>query len=138
MRIASSPTLRIAAGLLLAVPLSVVGYQVVRRLNSHGPVAQLERAAGSSCLHHHLRTAALDIERAKTSPALSGRQDDAASGPIYAASNSSISIASRDRIIDLPIAPDFAWCKPTLGWRPVDSLKPKRSGRLRKPKLIKS
>jgi hypothetical protein len=44
MRIASSPTHRIAAGLLLAALLSVVGYQVVRRLNSHGPEALLKRA----------------------------------------------------------------------------------------------
>ena len=40
------PTLRIAAGLLLAVLLRVVGYQVVRRLNSHGPEALLKRADG--------------------------------------------------------------------------------------------
>ena len=46
VRIASSPNARIAAGLLLAVLLSVVGYQVVRRLNSHGPEALLERADG--------------------------------------------------------------------------------------------
>jgi len=44
MRIASSPTHRIAAGLLLAVLLSVVGYQVVRRLHSHGPEELLKRA----------------------------------------------------------------------------------------------
>ena len=51
MRIASSPTLRIAAGLLLAVLLSVVGYQVVRRLNSHGPEALLTRADDLSWLN---------------------------------------------------------------------------------------
>ncbi len=51
MRIASSPTLRIAAGLLLAVLLSVVGYQVVRRLNSHGPQALLKRADDLSWLN---------------------------------------------------------------------------------------
>jgi hypothetical protein len=51
MRIASSPTLRIAAGLLLAVLLSVVGYQVVRRLNSHGPEALLKRADDLSWLN---------------------------------------------------------------------------------------
>ena len=44
MRIASSPTLRIAAGLLFAALLSVVGYQVFRRWISHGPEALLERA----------------------------------------------------------------------------------------------
>lgn len=51
MRIASSPTLRIATGSLLAVLLSVVGYQVVRRLNSHGPEALLERADEMSWLN---------------------------------------------------------------------------------------
>lgn len=46
MRIASSPNARIDAGLLLAVLLSVVGYQVVRRLKAHGPEALLKRADG--------------------------------------------------------------------------------------------
>ena len=50
MRIASSPTLRIASGLLLAVLLSVVGYQVARWLHSHGPEALLKRADGVSWL----------------------------------------------------------------------------------------
>ena len=44
MRNAVSPTRRIAAGLLLAILLSVVGYQVLRRLNSHAPDALLKRA----------------------------------------------------------------------------------------------
>ena len=44
MRIASSPTLRIAAGLLPATLLSIVGYQVIRRWISHGPEVLLERA----------------------------------------------------------------------------------------------
>jgi hypothetical protein len=52
MRIASSSTHRIAAGLLLAVLLSVVGYQVVRRLNSQGPVALLKRAGDLSWLNN--------------------------------------------------------------------------------------
>ena len=51
MRIVSSPNLRIAAGLLLAVLLSVVGYEVVRRLNSHGPEALLKRADDLSWLN---------------------------------------------------------------------------------------
>ncbi len=51
MRIASSPTLRIAAGLLLAVLLSVVGYQVVRRLSSHGREALLKQADDLSWLN---------------------------------------------------------------------------------------
>ena len=44
MRIASSPTLRIAAGLLLAALLSIVGYKVFRRSISHGPEVLLEQA----------------------------------------------------------------------------------------------
>ena len=51
MRLPTSPTLRIAAGLLLAVLLSVVGYQVVRRLNSHGPETLLKRADDLSWLN---------------------------------------------------------------------------------------
>jgi hypothetical protein len=50
MRIASSPILRIAAGLLLAALLSIVGYQVFRRWISHGPEALLERADDLSWL----------------------------------------------------------------------------------------
>jgi hypothetical protein len=51
MRIASSPTLRIAAGLLLAALLSIVGYKVFRRLISHGPEALLERGDEMSWLN---------------------------------------------------------------------------------------
>ena len=53
MRIASSPTLRIAAGLLLAALLSMVGYQVFRRWISHGPEVLLERA--DAVLWHKIR-----------------------------------------------------------------------------------
>ncbi len=42
---------RIAAGLLLAVLLSVVGYQDVRQLNSHGPEGLLQRADDMSWLN---------------------------------------------------------------------------------------
>lgn len=56
MRVASSPTFRIAAGLLLAFLLSVVGNQVVRRLNSHGPQALLKRAEGSSWPEFEVQT----------------------------------------------------------------------------------
>jgi CHAT domain-containing protein len=51
MRIASSPTLRIAAGLLFAALLSIVGYRVCRRWFSHGPEALLERADEMSWLN---------------------------------------------------------------------------------------
>ncbi len=44
MRIASSPTLRIAAGWLLIVLASVVGYTVVRQLSARSPEALLKRA----------------------------------------------------------------------------------------------
>ena len=60
MRIASSPTHRIAAGLLLAVLLSVVGYQVVRRLNSHGPEALLKRADDQSWINNWIGSNPLD------------------------------------------------------------------------------
>ena len=80
MRIATSPTLRIAAGLLLAVLLSVVGYQVVRRLSSHGPEALLKRADDLSWLNSWIqaepiyRQAELEfIERHQLSKALYAR-----------------------------------------------------------------
>jgi hypothetical protein len=44
MRIASSPTFRIAAGLRLAVLLGVVGNKAFRRLHSQGQDARLKRA----------------------------------------------------------------------------------------------
>jgi hypothetical protein len=44
MRIVSFPNLRIAAGLLLAALLSIVGDRIFRRWISHGPEALLERA----------------------------------------------------------------------------------------------
>ncbi len=50
MRNALSPNLRIAAGLLLAALLSIVGYQVFRRWISHGPEALLKRADDLSWL----------------------------------------------------------------------------------------
>jgi hypothetical protein len=55
MRIASFCTLRIASGLQLAVLLSVVGYQVVRRLNSHGPETLLTRADAPSWLNSSIQ-----------------------------------------------------------------------------------
>jgi hypothetical protein len=53
MRIAFSPTLRVAAGLLLAALLSIVGYQVFRRWIAHGPEVLLERADAASCREIH-------------------------------------------------------------------------------------
>ena len=51
MRIAVSPTLRIATGLLLAALLSIVGYKVFRRWISQGPEALLKRADDLSWLN---------------------------------------------------------------------------------------
>jgi len=51
MRIAS-PTLRIGSGLLLAVLLSVVGYQVFRRSSFYAPEALLQRADDMSWLNN--------------------------------------------------------------------------------------
>jgi|CZKL01.1.fsa_nt_gi CHAT domain-containing protein len=51
MRIAVSPTLRIATGLLLAALLSIVGYRVFRRWISQGPEALLMRADDLSWLN---------------------------------------------------------------------------------------
>ena len=51
MRVAVSLTIRIDAGLLLAVLLSVVGYHVYRRWNSRSPDALLKRADEMSWLN---------------------------------------------------------------------------------------
>jgi CHAT domain-containing protein len=51
VRIPSSPTIRIAAGLLLAALLSLVGYQVFRRRSSQAPEALLKRADDLSWLN---------------------------------------------------------------------------------------
>ena len=52
MRIAFSSTFRIAAGLLLAVLLSIVGYQVLRKRNPDAPEALLKRADDMSWLNN--------------------------------------------------------------------------------------
>ncbi|HWE83539.1 MAG TPA: hypothetical protein VG267_01240 [Terracidiphilus sp.] len=59
MRIALSPNLRIAAGLLLAALLSIVGYQVFRRWISHGPEALLKRADDLSWLNSWIQAVPL-------------------------------------------------------------------------------
>ena len=94
VRIASSPNARIAAGLLLAVLLSVVGYQVVRRLNSHGPEALLKRADEMSWLNSWIQAEPLYrqaeaefIQRHQLSKALYARVSQ-----MPAESESSISI----------------------------------------------
>jgi len=110
MRIASSPTLRIAAGLLLAVLLSVVGYQVFRRLNSHGPEALLKRADEMSWLNSWIaaeplyRTAEVEFEqRHEPSKALYARVSEM---PAHSESSTSIpsQIALLRHDLDLPEA----------------------------------
>jgi hypothetical protein len=80
MRIASSPTVRIASGLLLAALLSLVGYQVFRRRGSQAPEALLKRADEMSWLNNWIgaeplyRRAELEfIERHQLSKALYAR-----------------------------------------------------------------
>jgi hypothetical protein len=116
MRIASSPTLRIATGLLLAALLSIVGYQVFRRWISHGPEALLERADDLSWLIHkrQSKSAQIYIDRAETLPALGCHQGNAASEPVHVADGSSIPIASHDPIADLQLTPDLVWHQFTL------------------------
>ncbi|HEV2395992.1 MAG TPA: CHAT domain-containing tetratricopeptide repeat protein [Candidatus Sulfotelmatobacter sp.] len=112
MRIAISPKLRIAAGLLLAVLLSVVGYQVVRRLNSHGPKALLKRADDLSWLNSWIaaeplyRKAELEFtQRRQLSKALYARVSEM---PAHSESSTTIpsQIALLRHDLDLPEAQD--------------------------------
>jgi len=59
MRIASSPTVRIAYGLLLATLLGFVGYQVFRRWNPNAPEALLKRADEMAWLNDWIGAAPL-------------------------------------------------------------------------------
>jgi hypothetical protein len=112
MRIAFSSTLRIAAGLLLAVLLSCVGYQVLRRRNSGAPEALLTRADEMSWLNNWIaaeplyRQAELQFnQKGQHSKALYARVSE-----IPARSESSTSfpsqIASLRRDLELPEARD--------------------------------
>ena len=112
MRIAVSPNLRIAAGLLLAVLLSVVGYQVVRRLNSHGPEALLKQADEMSWLNSWIaaepfyRQAELQFtQRHQLSEALYARVSEM---PAYSESSTTIpsQIVLLRHDLDLPEAQD--------------------------------
>ena len=121
VRIASSPNARIAVGLLIAVLLSVVGYQVVRRLNSHGPEALLKRADDVSWL----------VDAVQIEPYLSTEQKlhllsevahlMAASAPLFAVIKGSVPSPSYDSIVDLLLAPVLVWRQSTLSRRPVSS-----------------
>lgn len=112
MRIASSPTLRIATGLLLAALLSIVGYQVFRRWISHGPEALLERADDLSWLNSWIQAAPLYrqaeeefTQRHQPSKALYARVSQ-----MPAHSESSISVPKQIAVLradlDLPEAKD--------------------------------
>lgn len=112
MRITSSPTLRIAAGLLLAALLSIVGYHVFRRWVSHGPEALLERADEMSWLNSWINAEPLYhqaelqfIQRHQSSKALYARVSQ-----MPAHSESSISIPNQIALLrsdlDLPEGKD--------------------------------
>jgi len=112
MRIASSPNLRIAAGLLLAALLSIVGYQVFRRWISYGPEALLERADDLSWLNSWIqaepfyRQAEKEfVQRHQLSRALYARVSQ-----MPAHSESSISVPKQIAVLradlDLPEAKD--------------------------------
>lgn len=59
MRIASSPAVRITAGVLVAVTLGAVGYRIVRRRRPDSPEALLERADKMSWLNSWIAAAPL-------------------------------------------------------------------------------
>lgn len=59
MRIASSPAVRITAGVLIAASLGAVGYRIVRRRNPDSPEALLERADKMSWLNSWIAAAPL-------------------------------------------------------------------------------
>ena len=112
MRNALSPNLRIAAGLLLAALLSIVGYQVFRRWISHGPEALLERADDLSWLNSWIQAEPLYREaeqefaqRHQLSKALYARVSR-----MPARSESSISVPKQIAVLradlDLPEAKD--------------------------------
>ena len=122
VRIASSPNARIAVGLLTAVLLSVVGYQVVRRLNSHGPEALLRRADDVSWLVDAVQTEPFYLSTEQKPHLLSELAHVmAASAPLYAVIRGSVPSLSHDSIVDLLLAPVLVWRQSTLSRRPVSS-----------------
>jgi hypothetical protein len=106
MRIAFSPKRRIAAGLLLAALLSIVGYRVFRRWVSHGPEALLERADEMSWLVRTLRLKpAYSRTEQKLAPASNASSAIAASMPIRASERHSVESARHVSIVDLLLTP---------------------------------
>jgi hypothetical protein len=106
MRIAFSPKRRIAAGLLLAALLSIVGYRVFRRWVSHGPEALLERADEMSWLARtrRLKSSYSSTEQ-KLYPYQIRRLAIAASMPIRALERGSVQSARHVSIVDLLLTP---------------------------------
>ena len=103
MRIASSPTLRIATGLLLAAILSIVGYQVFRRWISHGPEALLERADDLSWLVGVAQTKLPNLASEQTPLLFLGLLHvPRALVPLHVFVRDSIQSANRNPIGDLP------------------------------------
>jgi tetratricopeptide (TPR) repeat protein len=112
MRIASSPTLRIAAGLLSTVLLSVTGYKVFWWCNSHAPEALLKRADEMSWLNSWIEAEPLYrqaeqefTQRHQLSKALYARVSQM---PAHSESSTSIpvQIALLRKDLDLPEAKD--------------------------------
>src|SRR5580658_8775308 len=111
MRIAS-PTFRIATGLLLAVLLSTVGYQVFRRSSFYAPEALLERADDQSWLNSWIEAEPLYRQaeqeftrRHQLSKALYARVSQM---PAHSESSTSVpsQIAVLRKDLDLPEAKD--------------------------------
>ena len=112
MRIAFSSTFRIAAGLLLAVLLSIVGYHVLRKRNPHAPEALLKRADDMSWLNNWIGAAPLyrQAELQFTQKGQFSKALYASVSEIPARSESSTSfpaqIASLRHDLELPAAQD--------------------------------
>ncbi len=112
MRNTVSFTVRIAAGLLLAVLLSVVGYQLLRRRNSDAPEALLKQADEMSWLNNWIAAAPLYrqaelqfIQTHQLSKALYARVSEM---PAHSESSTTLSsqIALLRHDLDLPEARD--------------------------------
>jgi hypothetical protein len=107
MRIVSSPKSRIAAGLLFAVLLSVVGYQVVPLLNSHGPDVLLKRADDSSRQVGAFRNKSFYLStEEKIHPSSGAARVIAASTPTHISNSASALNAPHDSLVGLTFTPD--------------------------------
>jgi hypothetical protein len=121
MRIVS-PTFRIGFGLLLAVLLSVVGYQVLRRSSFYAPDALLQQADGSSWPDIQVQTSPSYIYEGLGSNLLpAALRKTPSSRPLHIAIGSSIPFASHDPIADPRLPPDLVWRQFTLSRRPIRS-----------------